>query len=177
MALIILSISLNFSFFRPQHFFSQDTDQTKLSGEQFVIQQKSAILDYLPVTAPIAPKEAAFSDPAVALGNGTIKNYSKRSNSFFFDVEAYSVSEIQVPVMYFPGWKVIDGNKEIPIYPSGKYGLIAFKVPEGKYIIQGRLTNTTPRKVGNAITIISLILLFAGLVLEINNKKIIWFKN
>lgn len=174
--IVLLSIGLNFNFFKPQYFFLKDTDQTKLSGEQFVIQQKSAILDYLPITAPVAPKEAAFSDPLVASGSGVVKNYSKRSNSFFFDVEAYGPVKVQVPVMYFPGWKIIDGNKEIPAYPQGKYGLITFEVPEGKYIIQGRLTDTPVRKAGNALTVISLTLLLAGLMLEINNKKFAWFK-
>lgn len=175
--LIVLSIGLNFNFFKPQFFFSQETDQTKLSGEEFIIQQKSATLDYLPITASMAPKEKAFDAPIAASGSAEILNYSRRSNSFFFDVQAFDPSEIQVPVMYFPGWKIIDGNKEIPTYPSGKYGLITFKVPEGKYIIQGRLTNTTPRKVGNALTVISLVLLFTGLTLEINNKRVFWFKS
>lgn len=175
--LILLSISLNFNFFKPQYFFLQETDQTKLSGEEFIIQQKSAILDYLPLTAPIAPKERAFAQALVATGSGEIQNYSKRSNSFFFDADIFAPAEVQVPVMYFPGWKVINGAHEIPSYPSGKYGVITFKLPRGKYIIQGRFTSTMPRSMGNALTILSLSLLFTGLILEINHKKFLWFKN
>lgn len=175
-AIIILSIGLNFNFFKPQYFFLNETDQTKLSGEEFIIQQKSAILDYLPVTASIAPKEEAFLNPVVASGSGTIKNYSKRSNSFFFDADIYTDSEIKVPVMYFPGWKIINGGKEIPSYPSGDYGVVTFKVPQGQYIIQGRFVSTPPRALGNAISVISFVFLLTGLALEINGKKFFWFK-
>jgi hypothetical protein len=175
--LIVLAIGFNFNFFRPQHYFSKETDTTKLSGELFIIQQKSAILDYLPVTAPIAPKEAAFSAPIIISGDGEIKNYSKKSNSFFFDADIYNSSEIQVPVMYFPGWIVVHGGRVIESYPSGKYGLITLKLPPGKYILQGRFTDTPPRFWGNAITIVSLVTLLIGLSLTSNKKKFIWFKS
>jgi hypothetical protein len=175
--LIILSIGLNFNFFKPQYFFTQETDQTKLSGEEFIIQQKSATLDYLPLTAPVAPKEEAFAAPVVATGSGQIQNYSKRTNSFFFDADIFAPAEINVPVMYFPGWKVIDGGHEIPAYPTGKYGVITFKLPRGKYIIQGRFTNTTPRTLGNALTVITFCLLFVGVALDLNKKKFLWFKS
>jgi hypothetical protein len=169
--IVALSIGLNFNYFRPQYYFTNETDTTKLSGEEFIIQQKSAILDYLPKTAPVAPKEEALAVPVVASGSGQIQNYSKRSNSFFFDADVYKPAEIQVPVMYFPGWKVINAGQEIPIYPKGDYGLITFKLPEGHFIIQGRFTDTTPRTAGNVITVISLSAIFVGLALEANRKK------
>ncbi|HJY98700.1 MAG TPA: 6-pyruvoyl-tetrahydropterin synthase-related protein [Patescibacteria group bacterium] len=174
---ILLAIGLNFGFFRPQHFFSQETDATKLSGESFIIQKKSAILDYLPVTAPIAPKEEAFAAPVLLSGDGEIKNYSKRSNSFFFDADIYNASEVQVPVMHFPGWVVVNGGRVIDSYPEGKYGLITFKLPPGKYIIQGRFTDTPIRFLGNSITVVSLTILLIGISLTSNKKKFLWFKN
>jgi len=169
--IVALSIGLNFSYFRPQYYFTNETDTTKLSGEEYIIQQKSAILDYLPKTAPVAPKEEAFTAPIVASGSGQIQNYSKRSNSFFFDADVYKSAEIQVPVMYFPGWKIISAGQEIPASPKGDYGLITFALPQGHFIIQGRFTDTTPRTAGNAITIISLSAIFVGLALEANKKK------
>jgi len=177
LALIFLAIGLNFGFFKPLYFFTQETDLTKLSGEEFIIQQKSATLDYLPVTAKEAPKEEAFAAPIVATGSAEIQNFSKRTNSFFFDANVFTPAEIQVPVMYFPGWTIINGGKIIPSYPSGKYGVITFKVPAGKYIIQGRFTDTIPRSIGDGLTVISFCLLLIGLALEINHKKFFWFKN
>lgn len=173
--IIILSVVLNIGFFRPQYFFAQETDQTKLSGEEFIIQQKSAILDYLPKTAPIAPKEEAFTSPVVASGSGTIRNYSKRSNSFFFDADIFQPADILVPVMYYPGWVVINGGKIIPSYPSGNYGVITFKLPQGQFIIQGRFISTPDRVLGNSITVISFIILVIGLALTDNKKKFFWY--
>lgn len=175
--IIMLAIGLNIGFFKPQYFFTNETDQTKLSGEEFIIQQKSAILDYLPITAPVAPKEEAFSAPIVASGSGTVQNYSKRTNSFFFDLNLFTPAVIEVPVMYFPGWTVINGGKVILSYPSGNYGVITFRLPQGQYIIQGRFVSTWPRVIGNTLTILSAVLLFTGLALELNHKKFIWFKS
>ena len=174
---ITLSIALNIGFFRPEYYFTHETDQTKLSGEEFIIEQKSAILDYLPQTAKMAPKEEAFAAPIVATGSGTVKNYSKRSNSFFFDVDSYTPVEIKVPVMFYPGWKIISSGKEIASYPSGDYGVITFKLPKGQFIIQGRFTSTWDRVLGNTITVVSFIILCFGMIVVYNKKKFLWFKN
>jgi len=174
--LVALSIGLNFFFFRPQNYFYNESDASKLEGESFVIQEKSAILDYLPKTAESAPKEEAPGKPVILSGEGEVLNYSKRSNSFFFDANIYNSAEIQVPVMYFPGWKVISENEVLQIYPSGNYGVITFKLPDGKYIVQGRLTNTLPRVFGNAISLISLMSLLIGFVLTVNDRKFLWLR-
>jgi len=168
--IIALSIGFNFMFFTPQYFFSNETDTTKLSGEEFVIQEKSAILDYLPKTAPVAPKEKAFATPMVSSGSVEIKNYSVRSNAFFFDANIFTPSEIKVPIMYFPGWVIINGGKIIPDFPSGNYGVITFKLAKGQYIIQGRFTDTWPRTLGNALTVISMIILVVGAGIWVNSK-------
>lgn len=173
---MVLAIGLNIGFFKPEYYFTQETDQTKLSGEEYIIQQKSATLDYLPTAAKMAAKEEAFPAPIIATGSGTIKNYSKRTNSFFFDADIYKAAEVQVPVMYYPGWKVINGGKVIPSYPSGDYGVITFKLPEGQYIIQGRFTDTWDRSLGDALTIGSFVALFLGAIVVANKRKFLWFQ-
>jgi hypothetical protein len=61
--IILATLVLNFSYFKPGMYFWEDTDETKLSGEQFIIQQKSAILDYLPKTSKRAPESKAPDKP------------------------------------------------------------------------------------------------------------------
>jgi hypothetical protein len=174
--IVLLAVLVNFRYFRPEHFFKEETDQKKLSGESFIIQQKSAILDYLPETSPIAPKELAFEKPIVVEGDGFVSNYSKRSNSFFFDVELYSDSKISIPIIYYPGWIVIVGNTQIHAFPDGNYGAIALNLPEGKHIVQGRFTNTKTRSIANAITVITFCVMFIVYFLKINEKEINFIK-
>ncbi len=168
--IIILAIVLNFNYFKPWSTYAIN-DEEKLSGISFEIQQKSAILDYLPKTAPIAPKELAPEKPIIAFGEAETYNFSKRSNSFFFDAEVYQNTEIQIPVMYFPGWKVISEKTVIPSWPSGDYGLITIELPQGKHIIRGRFENTPVRDIGNTISILSTIIIFSGFLVEANKKK------
>ncbi len=174
--LIILVVLLNFQYFKAWKRSYEVRDEQKLSGLAWDLQRKSAILDYLPYTAPDAPKEAAPDNPWLIAGDGFASNYSARSNSFFFDVEVYSdEAEVQIPVTDFPNWVVVSGGAVIPSYPSGKYGAIAIKLPEGKHIIQGRFENTPIRSVGNALTLISASTLFVGVILVHNKKKFLWY--
>jgi hypothetical protein len=175
MLIIALVILLNYGYFVPWNRSYKVRDDEKLSGIAFELQQKSAILDYLPKTAPIAPKEKAPDEPWLIDGEGQAYNFSKRSNSFFFDAQIYSKeAEVQIPVMDYPNWVVVGGGKIIDSYPSGDYGVITIKLPEGKHIIQGRFENSEVRELGNLFTVISFSILFFGIILKVNNKKFLW---
>lgn len=172
--IIVFAITLNVGYFKPEYNFPEETDDKKLSGESFLIQQKSAILDYLPKTTPDAPKEPAPNNPVIVSGDGRAYNFSKRSNSFFFDAEIYQDAQLQIPVMHFPGWKVVSGGNVIPSGPMGDYGLITISLPQGKHIIQGRFENTPVRSLGNAMTVTSALVIFGGFLLKANKRKFLW---
>lgn len=163
--LTLLVIILNVGYFVAYNRSYTYSDKEKLSGLAFELQQKSAILDYLPKTAGVAPKEKAFEIPRVKEGEGWASNFSKRSNSYFFDAEVYSdTAKFEVPVMYFPGWIVTSGGKIIESQPNGYYGLVSFSLPRGKHIIQGRFENTPVRAYSNALTLVSWGLLLLGFI-------------
>lgn len=172
--IIFLALIFNAAYFKPQHNFYSETDQSKLSGIALEIQQKSAILDYLPKTALVAPKEPAGQNPKVISGKGLAYNFSLRSNSFFFDAQIYQEAKVAIPVMYFPGWKVISAGKEITSFPTQDYGLITISLPEGKHMISGRFENTPARTIGNNLTVIAAMLIFIGYILKINARKFLW---
>lgn len=164
--IIILIIGLNFNYFRPKEYFEFETDSGKLSGENLVIQQKSAILDYLPKTAQKAPESLA-GKPEVVEGDGITKSWSTRSNSFFFDLEVYREPvTVNIPVTYYPGWKVYLGNDEISIRPDSELGTIHFDVEkQGNYMVQGRFVDTPTRAAANWLTGISLLIIFIIILL------------
>lgn len=150
--LIIIVIILNYNYFKPLYYFPEETDQTKLSGELFIIQSKSAILDYLPRTAKMAPEHQA-GQPSVSEGEGQISNYTVRSNYFFFDAEMYTDGTVDIPVTYYPGWVVLDRETEISTRPDGMLGTIYIDLDEGKHLIRGRFTETPLRRNANLVTL------------------------
>lgn len=172
--IIIFTIALNFSYFEPWNRSYEVRDDEKLSGVAFELQQKSAILDYLPNTAPMAPKEKAPKNPIIVSGEGIAYNFSKRSNSFFFDAEIFQDAEVRIPVMHFPGWIVISNGMILESKPTGDYGVITITLPEGKHIIQGRFVNTPVRSVGNTTTVLAASIIFVGFIVKANNKKFLW---
>jgi hypothetical protein len=169
--LLIIIIILNFRYFIPVNYSRFVTDEEKLTGEAFVLQQKAAILDYLPTTAEKAPEDVAFAAPQAITGAAETKNFTKGSDRFSFNAEVYETAEIEIPVMYFPGWKLLvnDNMQEPDIH--GEFGLIKTPILEtGNHEIRGIFLDTPVRVFANAITTFSAVALLAGTVL-VRKKK------
>lgn len=157
--IILLAIGLNWAFFKPEIFYYSMKDSEKLSGELFLTQQKSAILDYLPKTA-VEPKSLVFEKPQVISGQALVKNFQKRSNSFKFEASVFEGSKIEVPVFDFPNWQIfINGN-----FFYGEYrndlGRISLNLEKGIYLIEGKFSDTPIRTLANLISLTSLLILF-----------------
>lgn len=172
-ATVVLAFLLNISYFKPDMHFYEETDETKLNGELFVIQQKAAYLDYLPKTVPEAPVSLAPELPQVVSGIAVIPNFTKTSSTFFFDADVSEGAEIDIPIIYFPNWEVyiLEGQGEkLEVKPSGKHGTIHISLPPGKHMVYGRFVNTSIRTVANLISLGSILILISGAVIT-NNKK------
>jgi len=140
--IVVLSVLLNWQYFRPQYFYKDVTDETKLSGQSFIDQQKGALLDYLPKTA-LEPRELPPK----------LENFVNKSNSWSFNAKVEKNAVVEVPVFSFPGWKVNYSQK------IGTIGRIAINLPAGEHIVIGRFINTPIRTFANLLTIASFICL------------------
>jgi hypothetical protein len=170
--LIALSaVLLNINYFVPVHYSREITDEQKLTGVAWQLQQKAAILDYLPKTAKIAPKSLAFSEPKIVEGNGLARNFSVKSNTFSFDAEVYSHAKFEIPVMYFPGWILIVDNERYPLEIHGDHGLIKVSLNDGTHSVEGRFTNTPVRSYSDAISVLSIVLFFGVLLVGGRKQK------
>lgn len=168
--IIIITIALNLKFFKPFNFSRGAKDMDKLTGIGYELQEKAAILDYLPKTAKTAPPASAPTTPKLVSGEGAISNFTKQSNRFSFDADIFQDAEAVIPVMYFPGWIVIVDNERVESGTYGAHGVISVKIPKGRHIVRGRFVNTPIRSIANSITVFSLVLLFFGMVLRENRK-------
>jgi hypothetical protein len=109
-AVLLLIIALNWKFFIPLGFSSQERDQGKLTGPGYERQAKAAILDYLPKTAKIAPPGPASEVPRVVEGVADTNGYVERSNRFSFETNVYIPGKLEIPIMHFPNWEVLVGT-------------------------------------------------------------------
>jgi len=173
---VILGIVLNINYFKPERMYDWLTDDIKLSGVDFEVQQGAAYLDYLPETVKDPPVGTAFTLPEVVEGQAEIPNFTKRSNSFFFDANVQEKSLVDIPIIYFPQWEVyLLSGQGIPInaYPSDKKGLIRVELPEGKHMVYGRFVNTPARNYGNLVTGVSFFALALGFVIDSKKRATI----
>ena len=154
-AIILLAIVLNWNYFKPKEFYSIN-DAQKLSGESWDLQRRGALLDYLPTTA-LEPREAAQDRPFAVSGEVEISKFINRSNRWEFLAEVKDKAEIEVPVYYFPNWKIKVDGKVYPLSYNNLLGRISLSLAPGNYKVEGSFKNTPLRSVANAITVISII--------------------
>lgn len=151
----LLAVGLNWYYFRPHYFYYDMTDAKKLSGQNFIDQQKGSILDYLPKTA-LEPREPAPPSPLVIKGSATVNNFINKSNRWSFDVDVTNVSEIDPPVFDFPDWVVRINGKEVDHARNFPTGRIEINLPPGKYVVTGEFKNTPVRTASNLLSLASL---------------------
>ncbi len=156
---IIITVVLNWSYFQPKEFYFDLTDKEKLSGESWETQQRAAILDYLPQGA-VEPREPAPAQPVIRTGEADIKNFEKNSHSFKLDLDVKSAAVVEIPIFDFPNWKVYENGVEIEHSNKNLVKRISINLPVGNHAISGKLTNTAIRTISNAISWISLVVIF-----------------
>lgn len=154
--LIVFLITFYSGFFSPREWFSI-TDREKLSGELLERQLTASIYDYLPKSAKKAPDSRAPDSLIIKNGNLTVLEYQKGSNWFVYAVEGSKEGVYAViPTYNFPEWEVfIDGNL-VKITQEGELGLLGVQVPSGKHTITARLTRSTPRLLGDLLSILGI---------------------
>ncbi|EKD89947.1 MAG: hypothetical protein ACD_32C00110G0003 [uncultured bacterium] len=155
----IVSILLNFAFFKPDKFSFDLTDSKKLSGELWNEQRIAGISDYLPVGA-YQPREAAPDGPLVVEGEAGIKNFVNKSNYWQFDAVVKTSAKIELPVFDFPNWEVYINKRRIPHNNANFLRRIQFNLEPGSYKVSGKLADTPIRAISNIVSLLS----FASLI-------------
>lgn len=100
-------------------------------------------------------------------GIASLTEVSWKTQKHVYQIDTPEDTEIMDRTTYFPGWQAYVDGQKVPIdYQKNEYpGIITFKVPAGKHLIETRFTeNTIPRKLGNTVSILALVAL--GLILE-----------
>lgn len=108
----------------------------------------------------VVPEDHLFC-PNVALSNLVVKPRDYQLTVNNYTQEPY---EIQVNTIYYPGWFSAIDNKKTPILyqnqiPPNPFGLIRIQVPKGTHHIRVWFTETPLRRVSNAVSLGSFVVL------------------
>lgn len=92
-------------------------------------------------------------------GQGMINNLEVNNGFRSFIIDAQSEVRILDNTFYFPGWRVISNDEEVPIeFQDPNYrGLITFKLSPGTHTVTSQLRDTKIRMLGKVGTLLSLL--------------------
>lgn len=173
-AVILISLTtilLNFSYFKEDIWYSDLTDDQKLSTENIIAQSGAGLNDYWPKSGKSSPISFAPNYPIVST-NTIISYFNKKSNHV--DITAFTKSEGEVilPLVYFPNWQLYIDCQKSDFKIDPELGLIKFNLTSGNHSIVLKFKNTPIRTIANSISLISLgLVIFLGKKSKSKNEK------
>ncbi len=164
-ACIAAVIVLNAKWFAPQYVYPKNLESFETSEE--LRWRVSKISDeYLP-PAVVRPRALPEVPQGAILPRGDLEVETERENEIY--AKFALLSTISQPVTihraYFPGWRYwVNGVETLSHLADG---LPVLSVPQGRSVVEMRLTNTPVRTLGNVLSAVTVILL-----LYVYGKKI-----
>lgn len=170
---IIAAVALTLGYFRPKEYANDDFFDKFLNKEK-MHQGIDLTKDYLPIWVT-AIEGDRFDTPRTLDGKILVTGLKKNSTQYNFNAEVPVNSLLEVPITYFPGWKIqVDNQLISQSFPSSR-GLISFELPQGKSQVKIELTDTPIRRAGNIISAFSIFLVSLLLIYQ-ERRKLKWVK-
>ncbi len=145
-------------------FFDLPYTQWKLNNQAKV----SAYLE--PAYFPVGVDELPYSSIGryyTPSDKAEVKLETSTQTKLNFSTNSPTSFELRVFSHYYPGWIAMIDNRPIEIQKEAKTSYIILTVPEGKHQVDVALIDTPVRKIANRISLITLIVLFIGMVSRI----------
>lgn len=118
-------------------------------------------IEFIPATADSNFVNALDSAPQpkskveILSGQATTNVVIQKAQDLYVDINASSQSELQVNILYFPGWiGIIDGKRVTPTIDT--VGRMVFPLPKGQYQLHITFQHTPIRSIATYISLISL---------------------
>lgn len=158
--IIIVSIGLNASRFRPQDFLNRDDNYyinryipiPSASEEYLTLKEEYLRLPKATLIRPNKVFSRVFSD------NNGVKNILL-INSLDAKIETESKFDLVLNYnkYYFPGWQGFIDGKKISLNQGTPYGQIQFSVPSGKHEVLIRYRETTINRIFDCLALVTII--------------------
>ncbi len=165
----LLTILLNYRYFRPENFQYNLSDKELLTGSTWEFYQQGSLTDYLPSDA-MKPTRIAPLAPIIN-GKATVINFKKSSNKFSFQAVIMKTAVIDIPIFDYSNWQIFANGLPIGHSSKGEFGTIQIVLDQGNYLVSGSLENTTLRVFANSLSVVAL-----GLTLIIALRKKSFFQ-
>jgi hypothetical protein len=155
-ALVALVVAMNVGWFRPRQFVYVD-QPSLLSGLSWDRLKMSAIWDFLPNSAQVAPGHPTSSIIEEVSGNSRLTDIQAGSNWVTFNAASQADATIQIDRYEFPTWEVKVDGQSVPHAYNTVTGLINVSLPPGVHTVEARLRNTPVRTAANALSVAALV--------------------
>ena len=119
--------------------------------------------DFLPVSVKSRtwdlpkPRPAGDSGLHPMMSVPTIEPTVESANHLAFQVHADQPFTLRFHRFFFPGWSIYASGRSILSYPGGDLGLLSVDLPAGDYPVVVQFDGTSLRRLGDAISIASLL--------------------
>lgn len=172
--LVILVVTLNFGYFKPD-IFRFVSEQQFLGGGNWENQIMRSIVDYLPIYAERPPANPAQERFVRLSGDGEVTSYFENSTNIKLQISAGHLTVFQLSQYYFPDWQMKIDGKIININYHNPLGLMTFAVDPGTHFVEAKFNNTIIRSISNLVSLFSLILFVVTLMLQYRKLRRFWF--
>lgn len=159
---VILILFFYAKLFVPQHYLNDPNDQVDLDTISFKVSQISD--EYLPrdIILPKSENEVMTNKVEVLEGEAKVKILSEKSQRLAFRVDTSSGATLVIHKASFPFWQVFLNYKKVETKTVN--GEIVISVPKGNTLGEVLFVSTPVEKIGNGITLISVLLLSTGII-------------
>jgi len=130
--------------------------------------------ELMPLWVKSFPNQRPNQKVEVLKGHGNIKNLFFNSKQVSFQLSTPGVSSIRINTIYYPGWKVFDNGKEIPVSYTNIYGVMDINVSNGTHNINAEFSETKLRLMSDLISLGGLAVLLIIVSQSLIFKKSIW---
>ncbi len=160
--IIVVTILINHRYFAPQEIFDRDDNfYTNREYISFDVTKRSD--EYLPPDFNVPESKTEIPEEKISVPEYvTVNEWQSKTGLYEAEIVASSAARLHFNIAYYPAWHVFINNEEVSVTRTSQ-GFTA-RVPEGTYVIRAEFIQTPVQRAGNYISLLGLILLFAGII-------------
>ncbi len=157
-SIILVVIWNNAQLFAPRYNYPR-ADSAFETQEELRFRVSKISDEYLPLGLP-RPLEASnvLFDTIEATKGAIITKVQDEATKSVYKISSEQGVDIRINKAYFPGWRY--WVNDVEVYPKITHGLPEIALPAGQSVVTMRFVDTPIRTVGNALTIIFVVMLF-----------------
>lgn len=175
---ITLTIFKYQKYFYPQKYLDVKDDDL-LTKDEIEWRQSQTVLHFVPKgvkakknqygvhVLDVEKKDLPKKIYEIKKGRGEIKILKNNYQEKEFEVRAASPILFQLNTFHFVGWQAYLNGKRIEINDDNRFKLITVSLPQGQHFLRFVFTDPLIRKIGNLISLVSLIIFVFFIVISL----------